>query len=56
MQELVLIQPGRTAAREGNRESLREAADGVLRKEFEERLRECGTLAFRVVRRHTQQS
>ena len=50
MQELVLIQPGRTEAREGNRESSREAVDATLRREFEERLAECGTLAFRVAR------
>jgi len=46
MPELVLIQLGRTAMQEGKRE----AADAVLRREFEERLAECGTLAFRVAR------
>ena len=44
MQELVLIQPGRTlegaAAREGER--------ARAHREFEERLAECGPLAFRV--------
>ena len=50
MQELVLIQPGRTEVREENRESSREAVDVTLRREFEERLAECGTLAFRVAR------
>lgn len=46
MQELVLIQPGRTA--EG--ELLREAAETARCREFEERLAECGPLAFRVAR------
>jgi RNA polymerase sigma-70 factor, ECF subfamily len=44
MQELVLIQPGRTA----ESELLREAAEAARRREFEERLAECGPLAFRV--------
>ncbi|MGH9675762.1 MAG: RNA polymerase sigma factor [Candidatus Acidiferrum sp.] len=46
MQELVLIQPGRTA----ESELLREAAQAARRREFEERLAECGPLAFRVAR------
>jgi len=46
MQELVLIQPGRTA----ESELLREAAEAARRREFEERLAECGPLAFRVAR------
>jgi RNA polymerase sigma-70 factor, ECF subfamily len=46
MQELVLIRPGRTA----ESELLREAAEAVRRREFEERLAECGPLAFRVAR------
>ena len=46
MQELVLIQPGRTVSRE----SEREAAQAEARREFEERLAECGPLAYRVAR------
>jgi DNA-directed RNA polymerase specialized sigma24 family protein len=46
MQELVLIQPGRTA--ETNLQ--RDAAEAVLRREFEVRLAACGPLAFRVAR------
>jgi RNA polymerase sigma-70 factor (ECF subfamily) len=46
MQELVLIQPGRTAEDEFAQEKGRAA----LRREFEERLAECGPLAFRVAR------
>lgn len=46
MQELVLAQPGPTAEREWSRE----AAQAALRHEFEERLAECGPLAFRVAR------
>jgi len=46
MQELVLIQPGRTA----EKEFAQEAAQAALRREFEERLTECGPLAFRVAR------
>jgi RNA polymerase sigma-70 factor (ECF subfamily) len=46
MQELVLIQPGRTA----EKEFANEAAQTALRREFEERLRECGPLAYRVAR------
>ncbi len=45
MQELVLIQPGATAASEEHR-----AEHAALRQDFEERLAECGTLAFRVAR------
>jgi RNA polymerase sigma-70 factor (ECF subfamily) len=44
MQELVLIQLSRTV--EG--ELQRGAAEAALRSEFEERLAECGALAFRV--------
>jgi RNA polymerase sigma-70 factor (ECF subfamily) len=46
MQELVLIQPGRTIEK-GFAE---EATRAVLRREFEERLAECGPLAYRVAR------
>jgi RNA polymerase sigma-70 factor (ECF subfamily) len=46
MQELVLIQPG-SAARS---ELVREAAQADARQEFEERLAECGPLAYRVAR------
>lgn len=44
MQELVLTQPGRTL----DAESAREIAKARLYREFESRLAECGTLAFRV--------
>jgi RNA polymerase sigma-70 factor, ECF subfamily len=64
MQELVLIQPGGTVGRfaadhDNNRlpvvhkkedELAREAAQADTRREFEERLAECGPLAFRVAR------
>jgi RNA polymerase sigma-70 factor (ECF subfamily) len=46
MQELVLIQPGRTAENAVEREEARAAA----RRDFEDRLAECGPLAFRVAR------
>src|SRR3984957_12616932 len=46
MQELVLIQPGRAA----EKEFAGEAAQVALHREFEERLAECGPLAFRVAR------
>jgi RNA polymerase sigma-70 factor, ECF subfamily len=46
MQELVLIQPGDAAERELAREVERQAT----RREFEERLAECGPLAYRVAR------
>jgi RNA polymerase sigma-70 factor (ECF subfamily) len=46
MQELVLIQPGRTAETDFQRG----ASEATLRREFEERLAECGPLAFRVAR------
>ncbi len=46
MQELVLIEPGGIA----QRELLREAAQADARREFEERLAECGRLAYRVAR------
>jgi RNA polymerase sigma-70 factor (ECF subfamily) len=45
MQELVLIQPIRAAEEWG-----REAAQAARRREFEERLAECGPLAYRVAR------
>lgn len=46
MQELVLIQPGSAAGSEW----VREAAQADARREFEERLAECGPLAYRVAR------
>ena len=46
MQELVLTQPSRAAETEW----AREAASASLRREFEERLAECGPLAFRIAR------
>jgi len=46
MQELVLIQPSRAA----EKEFAQEAAQAALRREFEERLAECGPLAYRVAR------
>jgi len=46
MQELVLIQPGGRA----EEESARERAQADVRREFEERLAECGPLAYRVAR------
>jgi RNA polymerase sigma-70 factor, ECF subfamily len=46
MQELVLIQPSRTA----EKELAQEAAAAALRRAFEERLAECGPLAYRVAR------
>jgi RNA polymerase sigma-70 factor (ECF subfamily) len=46
MQELVLIQPDRTV----ESELAREAAQAATRREFEERLAECGPLAYRVAR------
>ena len=55
MQELVLVQPGRTVdrfavAHDEEGEPAREAAQADTRREFEERLAECGPLAFRVAR------
>jgi RNA polymerase sigma-70 factor, ECF subfamily len=44
MQELVLIQPGRTL----EADSARELARSRLHREFESHLAECGPLAFRV--------
>src|SRR5260370_2120050 len=44
MQELVLVQPGRTVGDELEDD----AADADTRREFEERLAECGPLAYRV--------
>jgi RNA polymerase sigma-70 factor (ECF subfamily) len=46
MQELVLIQPMRAAEEQWSRE----AAQSAKRREFEERLAECGPLAYRVAR------
>jgi RNA polymerase sigma-70 factor (ECF subfamily) len=46
MQELVLVQPGRTAGDE----LVHETAQADTRREFEERLAECGPLVFRVAR------
>ena len=46
MQELALIRPGRTA----DTELVLELDKTALKREFEERLAECGTLAFRVAR------
>src|SRR5436305_9079058 len=46
MQELVLNQPVSTA----RSELVREAAQADARREFEERVAECGPLAFRVAR------
>jgi RNA polymerase sigma-70 factor, ECF subfamily len=46
MQELVLIQPGGRA----QEESARDAAQAEARREFENRLAECGPLAYRVAR------
>ena len=46
MQELVLVQPGRTVGDELEHG----AAQGETRREFEERLADCGPLAYRVAR------
>jgi RNA polymerase sigma-70 factor (ECF subfamily) len=46
MQEMVLIQAGGMA----RGESVGEAAEADVRREFEERLAECGPLAYRVAR------
>jgi RNA polymerase sigma-70 factor (ECF subfamily) len=46
MQELVLIQPGGAAERQWTRE----AVDAAAHREFEDRLAECGPLAYRVAR------
>src|SRR3989475_13051457 len=46
MQELVLVQPGRTVGDELEQR----AAQADTRREFEERLSECGPLAYRVAR------
>ena len=46
MQEMTLIRPGCTA----DTELQREREQTALRREFEERVAECGTLAFRVAR------
>jgi RNA polymerase sigma-70 factor, ECF subfamily len=46
MQELVLVQPGRTVGDELEHE----AAQADTRREFEQRLAECGPLAYRMAR------
>jgi RNA polymerase sigma factor (sigma-70 family) len=46
MQELVLIQPGSAAEQDW----AKEAAIAATRREFEDRLAECGPLAYRVAR------
>jgi RNA polymerase sigma-70 factor (ECF subfamily) len=46
MRELILTHPGGTA----QEDSVREAAQAGARREFEERLAECGPLAYRVAR------
>jgi RNA polymerase sigma-70 factor (ECF subfamily) len=46
MRELILTHPGGTA----QEDSVREAAPAGARREFEERLAECGPLAYRVAR------
>src|SRR5712664_1896873 len=46
MQELVLVQPGGTVGDE----LVHEAAQADTRRDFEERLAECGPLAYRVAR------
>jgi RNA polymerase sigma-70 factor (ECF subfamily) len=46
MQELVLVQPGGTVGEELEHE----AAQAETRREFEQRLAECGPLAYRVAR------
>ncbi len=53
MQELVLIQPGRAVdrsavAKKEESDWTCEAAQAAVRREFEERLAECGPLAYRV--------
>jgi RNA polymerase sigma-70 factor (ECF subfamily) len=55
MQELVLVQPSRivdrfAVAHDEEDELAREAAQADTRREFEERLVECGPLAYRVAR------
>src|SRR5258707_3097550 len=64
MQELVLVQPGRTidrsavahdndrlaAAQDKGDELAHEPAKADTRREFEDRLAECGPLAYRVAR------
>ena len=55
MQELALIEPSRimnraAVANDGETILTREAAQAAIRREFEERLAECGPLAYRVAR------
>lgn len=55
MQELVLSEPSRimshaAVANDGESTLTREAAQAAIRREFEDRLAECGPLAYRVAR------
>lgn len=55
MQELALIEPSRimnraAVANDGETALTREATRAAIRREFEERLAECGPLAYRVAR------
>jgi RNA polymerase sigma-70 factor (ECF subfamily) len=54
MQEMALVQPGRMAGRfavsRGEEGELAHEAQAEMRREFEERLAECGPLAYRVAR------
>ena len=50
MQELILIEPGSTAPKLDNAEWAREMERATIRREFEERLADSSTLAFRVAR------
>ena len=50
MQEMILIEPGSTAPKLDNAEWAREMERATIRREFEERLADSSTLAFRVAR------
>jgi len=50
MQELILIEPGRTAQKLKNAEWARQVEHSATRREFEERLADSSPLAFRVAR------
>ena len=51
MRELILIQPGRMPnGRMANNPSLPDAVEAATLRDFEERLAECGPLAYRVAR------
>ena len=50
MQELILIEPGSTAPKLDNAEWAREMENATIRRDFEERLADSSTLAFRVAR------